>query len=395
VKSQTQSNLQSLILSFPSLLQLGGQDTGPQDAPRSWIQLAKTGTFQSKRYGKFSITRNDLAQMLHNFTAITPKAPTELPVDWDHLSMSPQRPGDGAAAGWMKKLELRQDGDELWAEIEWTPAGASAIKNGEYRFVSPSFVKEHTHKDGEQIGTTLLAAAITNHPFLEGMKALTLYSLSAMGDLAIESTEASSGRESHQPAVHHLAELGQRVSFAPDAERTPELTADERAQTFVVKTSVGEGDDQFVRLMRVDGTEFGWFRNTQLAPAPARKVPADAGPPTSDPQIQEHLMSDMIEAAARFEAAVKRHEGTGLSARDAFDLAQMQDRAGAEAYRLAGVNADVAAAEPAPVLSLSGGIGETESFHSIAQRYAEEYKVQLRDAIRIVGAARPDLAAAR
>ncbi len=35
-------------------------------------------------------------------------------------------------------------------------------------------MKDHAHKDGTKIGTTLLAAAITNHPFLEGMQALTL-----------------------------------------------------------------------------------------------------------------------------------------------------------------------------------------------------------------------------
>jgi hypothetical protein len=62
------------------------------------------------------------------------------------------------------------------------------IENRAYRFVSPSFVKDHTHKDGRKIGTTLLAAAITNHPFLEGMSALTLYSFSAMGDLALVDT---------------------------------------------------------------------------------------------------------------------------------------------------------------------------------------------------------------
>ncbi len=42
-------------------------------------------------------------------------------------------PGDGAAAGWMKRLELRANGDELWAEVAWTPKAAEAIKNREYQ----------------------------------------------------------------------------------------------------------------------------------------------------------------------------------------------------------------------------------------------------------------------
>ena len=95
------TNLDRVVLTSPSLLSLAtaSADSG---APRSWIQVAKTGEFVSNRYGKFSITKDDLKQMLHNFTEVTPKAPTELPIDYDHLSMDPQKPGDGIAAGWIK-----------------------------------------------------------------------------------------------------------------------------------------------------------------------------------------------------------------------------------------------------------------------------------------------------
>src|SRR5690349_9510650 len=112
------ATLERIILSHPTLLSAVPL-AGDGAAPRSWIQVAKTGSFVSNRYGKFSITKSDLAQMLHNFTTVTPKAPTELPIDYDHLSMDPQKPGDGVAAGWMKRLELRENGDELWAEVEW------------------------------------------------------------------------------------------------------------------------------------------------------------------------------------------------------------------------------------------------------------------------------------
>jgi phage I-like protein len=178
------SGLQRVILANPSIVEL--PESAQIGAVRSWNQIAKTGSFTSNRYGKFAITKQDLVDMLRNFREITPRPPTELPVDYDHLSMQPARPGDGIAAGWFKQLEIREDGNELWGEIEWTPEGAERIRNKEYRFVSPSFVKDHVHKDGKKIGTTLLAAAITNHPFLEGMQALTLYNFSALGDLALQ-----------------------------------------------------------------------------------------------------------------------------------------------------------------------------------------------------------------
>jgi len=375
--SERTATLNRVILSLPSLVSLAATAADTADVPRSWIQLAKTGTFHSSRYGKFSITRDDLAQMLHNFNEVTPQAPTQLPIDFDHLSMDPQKPGDGKAAGWLQRVELRADGDELWGEVEWTPEAADLIQNRAYRFVSPSFVKDHTYKDGRKIGTTLLAAAITNHPFLEGMQALTLYSFSAMGDLALVETPTT-------VAPRNLAELGQRVTFQPDAERTPELTDEERRQTFIVKTAIGAGDDEFVRLTRLDGTEFGWFRvSTQLAPAPAERTrPED----TMDTKTTE-------QKAAAFAARVAELSKS-CTLRDAISLATMQDAEGAEAYRLAGIGAEQVEAAPAPAsINLSAREGET--FDALAMRYAHEHGVSLRQAVHAVSKARPDLAAAR
>lgn len=380
------SKLNRVILSLPSLISLAVTTADTAAAPRSWIQLAKTGTFHSTRYGQFSITRDDLAQMLHNFRHVTPQAPTELPIDFDHLSMAPTQPGQGKAAGWLKNVELRADGGELWGEVEWTPEAAGLIKNRAYRFVSPSFVKDHTHKDGRKIGTTLLAAAITNHPFLEGMQALTLYSFSAMGDLALVAAPTAL-------AAVHLAELGQHVTFQPDAERTPELTDEERRQTFVIKTAIGEGDNQFVRLATLDDREFGWFRvSAQLAPAPAltseRATPGDMT--MQDTKTTE---TDIEQKAAAFAARV-----TALSKnrplRDAISLATTQDAEGAEAYRLAGIGAQQVEAAPAPAINLSVPRMD-ETFDSAVTQYANEHGVSLRVAAHEVGKARPDLAAAR
>jgi hypothetical protein len=242
-----------VVISWPkSLINASEvQKSGPR---RSWIQLARTGSFTSNRYGKFSITRDDLSQMLHNFNNITPKKPTELPIDYDHLSMDPKKPGDGIAAGWMKSLELR--GDELWAEVEWTPDGAKRVDAGEYRFISPSFVKDHTHKDGKKIGTTLLAAAVTNHPFLEGMKSLTLSNDSVFGSLGV-SDDAE--------VVNLSAQIGQRVMIAPGHART----ADEMGSTFEIVDAIGEGEDCFVALKDLNGVLHKWFKATELLPSSA------------------------------------------------------------------------------------------------------------------------------
>ncbi len=57
-----------------------------------------------------------------------------LPIDYDHRTYQAD---DSRAAGWIR--ELRISGDRLEGQVEWTPAGAAAIKSKEYRFISPVY----------------------------------------------------------------------------------------------------------------------------------------------------------------------------------------------------------------------------------------------------------------
>lgn len=141
--------------------------------PGPWFQVAKTGTFFSPVYGKISITADDLTTMYQNFKTKTPLAPTRLPLDYDHLSDEPQKPEDGKAAGWVRDLQVRDNGNTLWCMPDWTRRAAELINNREYAFVSPFFVTDYMDKvSGQKIGPTLKAIAITNRPFLEGMQPL-------------------------------------------------------------------------------------------------------------------------------------------------------------------------------------------------------------------------------
>lgn len=151
-------------------------------ADRSWIQVARVGTFKNYWDGKklrtFTITRAMLAEMHANFAdGRHPVPPTELCIDYEHLS-SPDvalaDPVQGKAAGWVKQLDLREDGDEIWAEIEWTTPAAEAIRAKEFKYFSPEFAFDYTTHDASDIGCTLLAGAITNRPFIQGMQAVTL-----------------------------------------------------------------------------------------------------------------------------------------------------------------------------------------------------------------------------
>lgn len=147
------------------------------DAPRrSWAQVLRTGEFYDPRYGDFAITRRDLATMVANFTSGRyPQGSTKLAVDYNHGTSHPSSAEEGKAAGWIANLELRADGDELWAEVEWTETAASLIDGKEYQFTSATFSFDYTNSNGgEEIGPTLMAFALTNRPVVHGMQPVTL-----------------------------------------------------------------------------------------------------------------------------------------------------------------------------------------------------------------------------
>lgn len=148
----------------------GQAPADPRFVPGETFQIAKTGTFFSPVYGKVTLTAQDLTTMFQNFKMRTPRAPTQLPIDYDHLSDDPKKPEDGKAAGWVEDLEVRDAGNTLWARPKWTKRAAQLLSEGAYRWCSPYFLVDYLDKDtGQKIGPTLKAVAITNRPFLEGM----------------------------------------------------------------------------------------------------------------------------------------------------------------------------------------------------------------------------------
>lgn len=135
-------------------------------------QVLRTGTFYHPHYGKFTITVADLENMLANFTSKRPKAPTEMVVDFEHMSVA-DPPVVAPAAGWVKGLKV--EGEALFATVEWTEDAADKIRKKEYRFISPEFSLNYRDKEsGKSIGATLVAVALTNRPFLEGMLPVVL-----------------------------------------------------------------------------------------------------------------------------------------------------------------------------------------------------------------------------
>jgi phage I-like protein len=114
-------------------------------------------------------------QQAQSVVSLAAQQSNPMVIDYEHQTLNSQANGQPApAAGWFKNIEWR-DGQGLFAtDVEWTPAAAKAIADGEYRFISPVF--EFNAQTGEV--QRMRMAALTNNPGLDGMQSVALSAFS-------------------------------------------------------------------------------------------------------------------------------------------------------------------------------------------------------------------------
>jgi phage I-like protein len=155
------------------------------------IPVCVTGTWH-KGSRKFSITPETLDAMARNFAK---RKNDMIVIDYEHASEMPEvaRGGPVPAAGWIHELTIddfrlpigggkssidNRQSAILGALVEWTSEAQQMIRTGQYRFFSPAIDWEAKDKEtGEPQGPTMTSGALTNHPFLEELPAITLSDL--------------------------------------------------------------------------------------------------------------------------------------------------------------------------------------------------------------------------
>lgn len=150
----------------------------PDVGHRTWNQVARLGEFLGHPQGSFSFTPEVFKRLIENHQDT---ANGEVPVDYEHASETlpdGYERGGVPAVAWIKQLEQRPDADgkpSLWGEFEWVdPQAVADVRAGKYRYLSPAVQFNAKHREtGEAIGPRLTSAALTNHPFLDGLAPLT------------------------------------------------------------------------------------------------------------------------------------------------------------------------------------------------------------------------------
>src|SRR6266571_3068248 len=145
-----------------------------------WFQLAPKGEYPHSDSGQLQVLDEPaINAMVQRFEAES-RAPNSagLLIDYDHFSYDTDKPSE--AAGWITALQNRGETPTpaaagLWARVKWTPAGEAAIKNGNYRFISPVWLPDQVEKlaNHKVRPLRLDTAGLTNSPNLKGMVPLS------------------------------------------------------------------------------------------------------------------------------------------------------------------------------------------------------------------------------
>lgn len=130
----------------------------------SVIQILRTGSWDHPVYGQFKVDLVDLSQFVQNFKNNV--RGVDLCVDVNHHH-------EHRAVGWYR--DVYQEGEALFALIEWTPEGKQLITSKQYRYFSPElYFSYRDEESGEVQNNVLVGGGITNRPFFKGMKALQM-----------------------------------------------------------------------------------------------------------------------------------------------------------------------------------------------------------------------------
>ncbi len=218
---------QRYSLSEPFEIRLAEGNGAPKE-----IQVLRTGKFKHPVYGRFEITSNTLQEFVANFKNKVRKI--DLAVDYKHES-------EDIAAGWMRDLTLKDDGRQLWAEIDWTKKGKTVVEDKEFRYVSADFQFSYEDPETEKkFGPTLLGAGLTNRPFVKGMSPAVGLTENHEGDamnieqLQKENTDLKAKLAELEGSVKKLSEsqdIEKRDAEIADLRKQLQTMTDEKAAT--------------------------------------------------------------------------------------------------------------------------------------------------------------------
>lgn len=227
------------------------------DATVMDVQIAVEGNYVKDGFA-FTIDEAVIDQVIENFN----RRKSDVPADYGHAMLrAAVTPDQHKASGWLKALSKRKgpDGWQLWGSFKPTAKAREAVRNEEFRYVSPALDFDARDNKGNKIGVELTNFALTNLPFIDGMKALECSRETPMADepstdeiTTDETLEAAEGGDDTASSDAVLQALG--AALGVDAAAAGEFVMAHIEQIASLGTSMlgsQESDEKTVEASRV------------------------------------------------------------------------------------------------------------------------------------------------
>ncbi len=251
------------------------------DAP-SQIEVLRAGTWDTPWHGDFEITMVDLHEFAANFAkgiglvADDPKAP----INYAHESWE-------KAAGWITGLSVDDARQALTASVEWTPAGAQAIKDGEWSYISPEFNPRGLPWEDPEggvdgipvfINNVLTGAAVTNIPLFKKLKPIMASRVPQRKTKHADATPGDGDKQHNQGEPMELEAIRAKEVADLTSEESTFLSEHKADLTDDERTKFGLVDEPSEPVTPVTPTE-------PVAPAEPTTPTEPATEPTAEPVV--------------------------------------------------------------------------------------------------------------
>lgn len=195
--------------------------TSGGDLPTEF-ELLKVGAWRTPYHGDIMITSDDITAYVDNFAngyGVSGAGKLKLPINYAHESWE-------KAAGWFVPA-ASQDGMTLMAtEVEWTPAAAQALRDGEWKCISAEFCPAGRGgwidplDENHVVPNVLTGCALTNIPLysiLEPVMASAMGKPNGQKTISLLIASEHKSKESHMPTLQEV--LAKNPEELEDADR--------------------------------------------------------------------------------------------------------------------------------------------------------------------------------
>jgi len=339
------------------------------------MQILRTGAFSDSRYGRFEISKAMLADMVKNFSeGVRGVIPA---LDYKHES-------DDVAAGWFKALFLKDNGEELWADIEMTPKGEKILSDKEFGYVSADFDTEYQDNETlKKFGCVLLGAGLTNRPVIKRMESV----------IQLAEKDKDPVSEKISKLVKEGYPQDQAVAIALDMERKGKLSEGEKIMEEQMKALEAKCAELSAKL--ADSEKMCAEYKAKMADMESMMKPQGDMMPKGDMMPEEEKPEIEIElAAAKKELAEVKGKLT-LAEKTADFAVLLSEGKAVEAQRESFIAGDMKSfiEKAVPVkLAETGHAAKPpvesgdaqEEVLSLAKKLSEEKKISMKEAISSV-----------